>query len=405
MKKTIYTIILLAVSTALLSWAVPAIVKVATATSDRYPFVYYSSLQQRFMIRETVKGKLAHSDTKGLSYTREQFDSLTPLLSYRQLMLTGTMPDSILGVAVEPRLLASKSVIWKYSPRDIHRPDIGLYLMYEAMSGRTTLDPPVDVFRLTGKIEFIDKLTNKVNIDKSQAFQQRMTEEGFHFPAQGVWGNLSARKAYDEGYFVLDSEGQLFHVKMVNGRPYVRNTNAGENIDIVYFDILEVADKSIYGFILSREGALYTLNADGYGTSKFDIPNINIDEDGIMLMGNLFYKMVNVTTPENCTYYVLEAQSLQQHDRPYTVNARYNPWEMGSTIFFPLSVNLGNKYTDYVQPTLHFAGLTAFIAGLVMAAGYTLTLGRKESGTLRIAKSLLIFITGIPGFLASLIIK
>ncbi len=405
MKKNIYTIILLVVCTAVLAWAIPAIVKVATSTSDRYPFVYYSSLQQDFLIRENIKGKLVHSDMEGNTYTREQFDSLTPLLSYRQLMLTGSMPDSILGVAVEPRLLMSKSVIWKYSPRDIHRPNIGLYLMYESMSGRTTLDAPTDVFRLSHKIEFIDKLTNTVNADKSQLFQQRMEDEGFTFPATGVWGNLSARKPYDEGYFVLDREGQLFHIKMVNGRPYVRNTKAGENINIAYFDILEVADKSIYGFIVSRDGALYTLNADGYSTSKFDIPNINIDKDGIMLMGNLFYKMLNVTTPDSCTYYVLDAQSLQQHDHPYTVKARYNQWETVCSWFFPVSITLGNKYTDYVQSGINITGIMPFAIGLIMSIAYTLTLGRKEAVIIRNIKAILILITGIPGLLVSLIIK
>ncbi len=405
MKKLIYTIILTLATSLVLSWAIPSLSKVITSTSERYPFVYYSSLSQRFMIRETIKGKLVHSDIAGNKYTREQYDSLTPLLNYKQLVLAGTMPDSILGIEVNPRILMSKTVIWKYTPRDIHRPNIALYLMYESMSGRANLEPPTDVFRLKDSIAFIDKLSNKINHEKSQLFRQRMEEEGFQFPARQVWGNLSARKPYDEGYFVLDNQAQLFHLKMVNGRPYVRNTKAGEQINIAYFDVLEVADKSIYGFILDKNGCLYTLNTDGYGISKFDIPSIAIDKDEIMLMGNLFYKMVNITTPNNCTYHVVDAQSLQQHDKPYSIAARSNLWETTASYLFPIYINLNSKYTDYIQPELKNDLKPAFFVSIFIAVIYMLFTRKKKILAQRIFNILFISIFGIPGLCAALIIK
>lgn len=404
-NKKIYTIILLAVSSLILLWTVPAMVRMATASSQNYPFVYYSSIAQRFIIREFGEGtKFTHLDTQGNHYTREQFDSLTPLLSYRQLMLDGTMPDTIMGVAMEPRLLMSKSVVWKYSPRDMHAPVLKLYLMYESMSGRTNLESPDDVFRFADKIEFIDKLTNTVNTEKSERFQKKLEEEHFAFPAQQVWGNLSARKPYDEGYFVLDNNRQLFHVKMVNGRPYVRNTKAGESIDIAYFGIKEVADRSIYGFIVSRDGAIYTLN-EGYGLTKFDLPNIDIDKHSVMLMANLFYWMVNVTTPESCTYNVLEAGTLKQHDTPYAVAAVSDKWEKTSAWLFPVYISLANPHTDYIVPVVKCNAGKAFFISFALAIVYLFTFGRKRTATQRITASVLIALLGIPAFIASLIFK
>jgi hypothetical protein len=40
---------------------------------------------------------------------------------------------------------------------------------------------------------------------------------------------------------------------MVNGRPFIRITEAGKTIDIASFSILEVADKRFYGFLFSKQ--------------------------------------------------------------------------------------------------------------------------------------------------------
>ena len=407
--KQLHTIILLVVTSLVLSWGVAVIVREATATPPRYPFVYYSSLLQRFLIRESsADNKSTHKDTEGNRYTREQYDSLTPLLSYRQLMLTNTMPDSLFGIALEPHVLRSKTLTWRYNPLYIHQPAMPLYLMYESMSGRTTLESPDDVFRLAGRIEFIDKFTNTVNEEKSRQFQARLERENFAFPARQVWGNLSARKPYDEGYFALDNNGALFHVKMVNGRPYVRNTGAGDTIDIVYFGILEVSDRSIYGFIVGRRGDLYTLNTGGYSLTRFDIPPIDIHAHSVMLMGNVLYWIVGVNTPESNTSYVLDAATLKQHDAPWTVMAKENKWHTAASWLFPVYVDFSNKHSDFIMPTLkvHF-GVSLVISHLLFFA-YLFTVGRrgaKRKIPVRLANAFVIILFGIPGLLASLIIK
>lgn len=405
-KKT-YRIIILIISTLVLSWAIPAFVKKATASKQNYPFVYYSSLLQDFAIKKTEKKQIQYFDRKGNQYTREEYDSITPLLSYRQLTLAGGMPDSILGVEMETRMLRVKTVMWRYSPKEIQKPTIDLHLMYEAMSGRTSLESPDEVFRLKEKIEFIDKTTNEVNQAKSLHFQQKMEEKGFVFPAQHVWGNPLARKPYDEGYFVLDNQGELFHIKQVNGRPYVGNTKAGEKIDIAYFSIYEIADKSIYGFILSKEGHIYTLNATGgYELTQLDIPPIDIHQHSIMMLGNMFYWMVNVTTPQGCTYHVLELYNeLKKHDEPYSVEAKTDQWDALSKVLFPVYLNLENKNSEYITPEFIFNWEYAFALSFILSLIYFFTLGRSRSISNKVICAIIIVLFGIPAFIASLMTK
>jgi hypothetical protein len=407
--KNLYTIILLVIASLVLSWDVAFIVREATATAPGYPFVYYSSILQRFLIRESsADNKLTHKDTEGNRYTREQYDSLTPLLSYRQLMLTNSLPDSLFGIALEPPVLRSKTVSWRYNPLYIHQPVMPLYIMYESMSGRASIESPNDVFRFGNRIEFIDKFTNTVNEEKSQRFQDKLEKAHFAFPARRVWGNLSARKPYDEGYFALDNNGALFHLKMVNGRPYVRNTGAGDTIDIAYFGIQEVSDKSIYGFLVSRRGDLYTLNTGGYSLTKFDIPPIDIHTHSVMLLGNVLYWIVGVNTPESNTSYVLNAATLQQHDAPCTVPAQENKWHTAASWLFPVYVGFSGKHTGFVVPEVKINfGVSLVISHLLFFA-YLFTVGRKDGrrkAPVRLANACVIILFGIPGLIASLIIK
>lgn len=403
--KNIYFIVVIAITTLVLAWAIPALVKVGTTTSQNYPFIYYSSVLQDYAIREKVKDKPVFRDTKGNTYTKNQYDSITPLLSYRQLMLTNSMPDTILGVAVDAKLLRDKSVVWRYNPREISTPVLELYSMFESMSGRANLESPDDVFRLKDNIEFITTATNTVDVDKSRMFQSALEKAGFSFPALNVWGNLSPKKPYDEGYFVLDSEKKFFHLKMVNGKPFVRNTNMTKDIDITYFSMLEVPDKSIYGFIVAKDGAIYTLNTEGYSTTKFDIPNIDINTNTVMLMGDLFYWMVNITTPENCTYNVLKTGSLEKHTEPFVVKAEPDGWDQAAEWLFPTYVSLYDKNTSYVKPELVINIGKAFLVSLVLTIAFTFTVNRKASLVKRIVNAIVIVIFGIPGFIASLIIK
>lgn len=405
--KNTYRITILIISTLVLSWAIPAFVKKATASKQNYPFVYYSSLLQDFAIKRTEKKQVEYFDRKGNYYTREEYDSITPLLSYRQLTLAGNMPDSILGVEMEPRMLRVKTAMWRYSPKEIQKPTINLHLMYEAMSGRTSLESPDEIFRLKDKIEFVDKTTNEVNQAKSVLFQKKMEEKGFSFPAQHVWGNPQARKPYDEGYFVLDSKGELFHIKQVNGKPYVGNTKAGEKINIAYFSIYEIADKTIYGFILSQEGQIYTLNATGgYELTKLDIPPIDIHQHSVMMLGNLFYWMVNVTTPQGCTYHVLELYNeLKKHDEPYYVEAKTDQWDKLSKVLFPIYLSTNQKDSEYIKPTFTCNWGYAFALSLALALVYFITFGRKRNTSNKIAGVLLIILFGIPAFITTLITK
>lgn len=400
-QKKIYYIILVFI-TLVGMWMIPSLVRKATYTPDSYPFVYYSSMLKELGIIDYKDKKTPLTDLEGNKYTTAQFDSLMPLLNYRQLMADGRLPDSIGGYEITPPLLRSKTVVFKYNPAEMQTPDPGLYILFESMPKRVGLEMPEDVFRMKDRIEFIDANTNTVNEEKSALFQQALDKEGYNFPSVLLAGNPNPRKPYDEGYFSIDAENNLFHMKMVNGRPYVRNTHVGDSINIAYFSILEVSDKRFYGFLFSKEGNVYIVEGvDGkYKPLQLDIPSVDLRHDQVTIMGNLLYWTVSVTTPEGRNYYGLKTETLEKVAE-HTINRQDNKWDKVSKWLFPYYLTLQQTSSDYIFPLIHFISIWGFCLNALLSLSLLLI---SRSTKKRIFNSLYVLFTGIAGFIAILLL-
>lgn len=401
-KNIIYIVILLFI-TLIGMWAVPALVNKATYTSDQYPFVYYSTVLKDIGLIDYKNKKFPMEDLKGNKYNTAQFDSLMPMLNYRQLMTDGKLPDSINGQKITPQLLRTKSVVYKYKPSDINTPVNGLYILFETMPKRVGLEIPDDVFRLKNNIEFIDAQTNTVNTEKSRLFQRALDKEGFQYPAQWLAGNPNPRKPYDEGYFVLDAGNQLFHMKMVNGRAYVKNTKIGEKIEASYFSMLEVADKRFYGFLFSKQGEIYIIENDGanYRTVKLDTDPIDMQKDEVILMGNMFDWTVSVVTPLAKKNYALDANTLKRIGE-HTINRTPGKWDAVSKWAFPLYLTLEKSESSYIKPYFHYTGIYGFAANIILALLVVIFI--SGSPKKKIFNGIYILFTGIAGLIALLIL-
>lgn len=401
MKKIYYLILLFFTLIGL--WIIPALVKKMTYSPDSYPFAYYSSLMEEFGFFDYTNKKMPMYDLQGNQYTAAEADSLLPLMSYRQLMSDGKLPDSLGGYELTPQLIRSKSVTYRYNPRSLQTPTVPLYFLFESMPKRVGLEMPEDVFRLSDKIEFIDDASNEINQEKSRMFQQELEKRNFSFPAQWASGNPNTRKPYDEGYFCLDADGKFFHMKQVNGRPFIRDTRISETIDIAYFFLLEVSDKRFYGFLFDKTGNIYIVesNEGKYHPVKLDIDPIDMQKDQVVIMGNLLYWTVSVTTPEGRDYYALRTSDLQQVSK-HSIAREVNNWDKAVSLLFPFYLTFDSPYSDYLVPVIHFTGWMGLVFNLILA-GLVLVISRRNRQE-PIFNSLFVFLTGLAGFIALLLL-
>lgn len=405
-KNVIY-VMMLVLTAAVASWSVPALVKKIVYDSNGYPLMYYSARLKELCIIDFRDMKDAFRDIQGNVYPRSQYDSLLPMMNYRQLAMDGNLPDSLEGYALDVKLLRSKQVMYRFKPTDVYSPQPKMGVLFEAMPKKGNLALPGDYFRWDNDaMVFVDAETNCVNQAKSKLFTDELRKKGFEFPTQAFWGNPTVLKPYEEGYFCLDSQGELFHVKMVNGRPFVKNTGVSQQVDIKWFAMREVTDKRFYGYLYGQHGELGIVESNedgGYRFVKMDIRPVDITRDEIMVLGNLLYWTVRIDREEAMDCYGLKTSTLESLSAYYQ-ERKTGLWDRVAQILFPVIWSPVSPDRGFIGCyVLHFSvwawGLSVFLAVLMF-------LIRRKQNTWQqnLVVSGVVAFTGVVGIIAFLLL-
>ncbi len=389
----------------ILCYFIPEFTHMATSQRTRSPLYYYSSKIKELCRIDYSNEDAPVLDMSGNAYTEQQADTILPLFNSRQLFSDGMMPDSIDGHEITPQILSAHAVIEFYRPRNVNTPNVGLTAILESMPVRVGLKQPDDFFRYDDRFEFIDAQSNSIDHTKSELFDKALEKAGYTFPTQWVVGDASVRKPYDEGYFCFDSKGELFHVKLVNGRPFVKNTNVSQHLKVDKFIMHLSRNKRFYGFIIDDQGGVHILESDnqgGYNPLRLDIDNINAQTDSFRVMGNLLYWNILVTTPSENLIYALKSDDLNCVAR-HSEKIEPQTWDYLSQWLLPVYITFEGPMDSYFHTRVKIADYKAFALSGVLAIGVLLLLLRKHRRSYAIFSSLLVLLTGAAGLLAVLI--
>lgn len=357
--------LLIFITTLLMSIVIPQLIRMASESASQYDFSYYSSVLRQFSFIRVSEKDIVREDARGLTYTEAEFDSILPLFYYRQMITDGRMPDSIHGEIISVDRIKKGAFYFRIKPRDVHRPQIQLYPMYESMSGRVKLEVPDDVFRCSEELEFIDVESNTVNMDKSRRFQQALERAGFQFPAQWVAGIPTARKAYDEGYFIKDGAGHVFHLKQVNGKPFVNKTGMGDDLDIIHFSMQEAADRRFYGFAFDAQQNMYMVETGTYALKPLPF-RFNLNEESMMIMANMLYWTVNITSEQGRRSIAVNNRTLEKVDEVFQ-KAEADSWDQLSQWIIPFRIDMEHRNTAYVYPRIVLSSPLSLLPGVILA--------------------------------------
>ena len=395
-------VFMVALTTMLSWWTVPSLVKKMTDSANPYPLMYYSARLKEICIIDFRKDSNKFYDIKGNEYPRAQYDSLLPMLNFRQLMMNGTLPDTLEGQAIDPKLMRPKQVVFRYYPKDMHAPQAPMGTLLEAMPKRMNLTLPGDYFRMDDAITFVDAETNEVKVSKSQKFTEELKRKGFAFPVQHYWGNPTTRKAYEEGYFCLDSKGALYHLKMVNGRPFVKDTGIGSQVDISWFSMLEVPDKRFYGFLFGKDGSIGIMESTeegGYHFLPMDTRAFNPAKDELMVMGNMLFWTVRITDENGTDCYGMDAQTLKTLSS-YHMDRKETLWDQLSDWLFLCQLTPESKTNAYVSIYLSDFSFKALFLNVVILVLFMVgTMKKRLPLHTKGGLALYLLIAGLPGLL------
>lgn len=293
----------------LMLWLLPWTIKFFTAKPSNSPFILYSSVIKDFAYIDIQKERdLKYCDLSGNKYTEREFDSILPFFYTRQLIQDERLPDSINGIKISPKLIQHENFIFISKPYEININKIGLYFLMESMSKRIDLKMPDDVFRTTSQgIEFIDMKSNEINEAKSKLFTETMKNKGLVFPIIEINGNPTTRKEYDEGYVILDYNNNLFHFKMVKGRPYVRKIELPNDITLKHLFITEFNNRKTLAFATDVNNKFFVISNKTYEVSKVAIPSFNPEKETIRIIANMLDWTIQIDSETRNDYYAINA--------------------------------------------------------------------------------------------------
>jgi lipoprotein signal peptidase len=368
------------------------------------PNIVYSRVLDDFMMVVREDGVSVRKDAKGNYYTRDEFEEKLPLLFFRQLLATGKMPDSLKGVEMNHHILAQNAGYFTIRPRDINAPRPVMWPMLESQSGRVNLELPKDYFRIKNKLEFVVAETNQVDKEKSKLFNDALIAKGFAFPARFVAGLPTAKKSIDEGYFIKDNNGDLFHVKMVKAQPYVAKINIPSHMNITHVECVDLATQEYYAFVFTAEHEVYVLMQENYALQQIPVEAFNPEVNHMFRVRNdLLHKTITVTADDYMKVTVV--------DRNYEVADNYemnweNMHERPDHILFarlfPFQLNLVTSDSQFVSFSLYQPKGVAFLIIHVLLLALSIWLLRRKKRELKknIVDLLIVLVTGIFGFIA-----
>lgn len=401
--KIINSLIIL-LATLLLAWGIPSLYHITTDEATSNIFTYYSSVEKSFCTidyDDTTEKLLRKNVKTGREYTEAEFDSILPMFYYRQLLSDGRLSDTIAGRAITPKEIGLKTFYFRTDAQEKNRPHIPLYTLFESMSGRVRLETPGDFFRLTkNSIEFINPETNSVEKKKSQMFTDAFERSGFQFPAKLVAGTPTTRKPYDEGYFISDSNDHIFHLKMVNGKPFIKNTGFPSDVKPEFIITQEPSDRSFYAFVFGENKKLYIITTDQYKVEEIPTPEFDVNTDRLFIVANPFYWNISVISTKGKEVVALDADTKKMVDKVSFLHEKKK--NIIETSLLPFEISMTKSTSIFVSPTIKFGAYGSLLLNVLFVIAFFF-ICRTKSYRKNIFSYVWIFITGIYGFISCLI--
>ncbi|MFY9152036.1 MAG: DUF4857 domain-containing protein [Prolixibacteraceae bacterium] len=368
------------------------------------PFVMYSCTDDDFMILQSENGVSQRIDTRGNNYTREEYEQKLPLMYTRQLLISGIMPDTIKGVAMDMHDLSKARSTFRFKPEYRNGPQPELFPLFESESGRANLEMPEDFFRITWRIEFINANTNKIDEDKSQLFSAALFKKGFAFPAKRIAGLPTTRKSCDEGYLIVDSSDQLFHMKMVEGNPFVVKVNLPEGLKFKFISCVDFKDKKYYAYLFSDKNEIYILTQDVYKLVKLPVEGFDPENCELQIFGDIFNYNVIVKSAGHIKVDVLnylDYQKINTYEKSWLKRSEGATGKFAAAIF-PSQLSMSNRNSNFTNFYFEWsAGYIWLIVNLIWV-GIHLFFLMKRKATLNkhIFDLSVVAVTGVFGFIA-----
>ena len=230
---------------------------------------------------------------------------------------------------------------------------------------------------------------------KVDLFTEAMKKEGFVFPARIISGLTAAKKKSEEGYFITDSTGQLYHLKMERGKPYCRNLLLPEEINLRHIECVDLTNREYYAYLVTTDNNIYVLETDTYKLVKLPISDYKPDEHKVRLNANIDNKTILLVGENHIIAYAVDRdyQFLKRYEEKWDGYAESYAGKIAA-ILFPFEVKLQERSSSFINFYFTKGSWSyGWIIHLLLIGLMISLVPKKDRNLLRIAFDLVIILS------------
>ncbi len=376
----------------------PKIYTSFTKDNSLASYVFFSPSQDKFIYKQHYGGhNFIFGDSLGNTFNRKEFEEALPFTYWRNLDIQKRLPLIIKGIKYSKKQIKQGRQSFRLTFKNLYEnsKQIPLYPLFNPSSKKGMIAFPDIMFSLQKSFEVYNSEHENKNSDLESAYTKILLEKGFVFPAKIIAGKTTNIKPLDEGYFLLDSEDKLFHMKKYDDKLYVKNIHYNSDIKIKYIKISESRKKEFYGTLLSQKNEVYLITYDDYKLVKLPLKHYKPESMILEIYANSLNKTIRYRDEKNV--YALALDKNYNYLGEFKVSIpQVNP--IYKTIYeyiFPFIIE-ENRYKTFEEYSFKIASVKAFKVSFVLALLYFVFLYfRKKDLKSNILRFFLILFAGI----------
>lgn len=409
--------LLIIVSVMMMALYIPQITELALGERSLKTHLFYSPVSEKFIWRDKAENpdqtmeekhhaQFSLMDEDGKKYTRQEFEKQLPFIYYKNMELWGLLPLKLHGQEFDKETIRRERRVIELTPTQIitNAPADEIYPLMESQPDVARLVFPEERFRIGERMEFVNADTNSVDENMSQEYTKALAQAGFVFPGRFAGGKSTILKPFDEGVFLGDAEGTIYHVKRIKGEPSVVKTPIQASSGVRYIKVSENSSKDFYGLLLSNSSELFLLT---YGYNLIPIPMPGYDADRMdfkLIMNPLFLtatysddRVIHASVMDTDYKLIRSYEHIMSGTKP-------SAGRLIASNLLPFTVSLKNPDSGYLSFRFRPGAQASAMATAAAMVFYFALLYRKRRLRTALTDAFIVALTGLYGLAAVMLI-
>nr|MBP3725001.1 DUF4857 domain-containing protein [Campylobacter sp.] len=281
----------------ILAFFIPSILDFILPKSYKSYHIDFSPVFDEFVLssyqaRPKKREYFIIKDQKNLS--EDEYMASLPFDFYSVLIKNDNFPSEFDYFASDIALIRQNSQYFGLQYKNNLKSQTPLFALLESNPKNLKLQIPSHLIDISDDFVFINTATNEIDKDLSDKFKNALLDSGAKFNLKGFYSNPNLLKSFDEGAFVVDKDGQIFHILLKDNEPIVKNTQIICN-NVVNIAVSEHFRKEFYGALVCGD-EVSLISYDNY--RQITLSKYLWDKENLLLKIDPLFKHLSLKSQE-----------------------------------------------------------------------------------------------------------